>query len=199
MDNIVKFNERALGFLSKVKTDLAQTSTMDGVKGYRDRAEALRVFFQNSKKGIEIQNFYAEVRIRAERRGGEILHDMRKNNELEGQGGDRKSKSNGGTLKTLDDLGISKNESSRYQKIAEIPEETFEEKIKNTKDQNLELTTALFLGLSKRLSQEQKEKDKTTEFKLFLRKAWMRSESLSEQIGDLLEKKRAEISRYMGF
>lgn len=189
MTDIVKINEMAMEFVSKAKADLAKTSTMDEVKGYRERAEALRVFYQHAKKGIEFQNFYAEVRIRAERRGGEILQDMRANNELEGQGGDRKSKSNSRTLKTLDDLGISKNESSRYKKLADIPEEAFEDKIKDTKDKNRELTTALFLGLSNRLSQEQKEKDDIPEIGSLLNITVRRVEKLYELVSDILFKK----------
>lgn len=50
---------------------------------------------------------------------------MRKNGARAGHGGDRRSKSNDTTLKTLDELGITRDESSRWQQLADIPEEQF--------------------------------------------------------------------------
>jgi len=186
MTDIVKTNEMAMEFLSKAKADLAKTSTMDEVKGYRERAEALRVFYQHSKKGIEFQNFYAEVRIRAERRGGEILRDMRANNELEGQGGDRKSKCPKGIL-NLAKIGITPKESSRFKKIAEIPEKEFEEKINEVKDQRQELTSSKFISLHQRIVRESLEKktDESPEFTAYLLRVTRKADSFNNQIDKL--------------
>ena len=43
---------------------------------------------------------------------------------------------------TYKDLGIEKTQSQRWQKIASIPEPTFEARIVRVKDRRLELTTA---------------------------------------------------------
>jgi 16S rRNA G966 N2-methylase RsmD len=100
----------------------------------KDKAEALRVFVRKAEKGFAKQNKYAEVKIRAERRCGEILAT-----EIQ-HGGDRKSKSrfNG---KTLKDLGISKNQSHHWQTVAQFPEDLFEGHIAQLKGSNKELTS----------------------------------------------------------
>ena len=66
------------------------------------------------------------IRIRAERKAGQILATMDK---AKG-GGDVKlpknQRSPGGTGETLADLGISKNQSSKWQRLASIPNMQFE-------------------------------------------------------------------------
>ena len=62
-----------------------------------------------------------EVRMRAERRAGELLKETALAGQRDaGNGGNRKSRSLASTVK-LEDLGISKDQSSRWQKLAEIP------------------------------------------------------------------------------
>ena len=72
------------------------------LKDIKDKAEALRVYVRKAEKGFAKQNQYAEVKIRAERRCGEILATEIKH------GGDHKSKSRFHG-KTLKDFGIHKN------------------------------------------------------------------------------------------
>ena len=90
--------------------------------------------FQSGKKGacLEIQNSAAEIKLRAERRAGELLEKM----ELH----DGNPRSHDGTR--LSDIGITKNQSSRWQKIAAIPQPVFEDFIEETKAAEKELTTA---------------------------------------------------------
>ena len=47
-------------------------------------------------------------------------------------GGDRKSESHDARVK-LNEIGISKDQSSRWQSIADIPEDVFEEHLSNNK------------------------------------------------------------------
>jgi len=66
-----------------------------------------------------------EIRLRAERKAGELLKVMEAKGERQKRGGDRKgkSKSPAGTLK---DLGISGKQSSKWQRLASVPEKDFE-------------------------------------------------------------------------
>jgi hypothetical protein len=74
------------------------------------------------------------IRIRAERRCGELLKEMGEKGERNRRGGNhgnqhqKLAKSHDVILPpTLSDLGISPNESSKYQQLAAIPEKKFEE------------------------------------------------------------------------
>lgn len=63
-----------------------------------------------------IQNAAAEIKIRAERRAGEILAETV-------QVGNPQLSQRATIAPTLDDLGINRDQSSRWQKIASIPED----------------------------------------------------------------------------
>jgi hypothetical protein len=86
-----------------------------------------------------------EIRLRAERRAGQLLKQMADSGERDrGHGGDRKSQSHDATVK-LDDLGISKTQSSRWQKLGEMEEDAFEARTATAKKQavaSVEMTAA---------------------------------------------------------
>lgn len=65
----------------------------------------------------------AIVALEARARAGELLQEMAERGERDrGAGGDRRSRSHCGTVK-LQELGVTKNESSRWQRVARIPAE----------------------------------------------------------------------------
>jgi hypothetical protein len=99
-----------------------QALAVDEVKEIRDRAVALAQY-QRQANNIEAESQCCRIRLRAERKAGELLKAMALHGEREGRGGDRKSKS-GGT--TLNDLGISRDQSALWQGLAEVPEKDFE-------------------------------------------------------------------------
>ena len=111
----------------KLEAQIRTSKDIVELKDIHDKAEAIREYVGKFEKNFTKQNKYAELKIRAERRCGEILAT-----EIQ-HGGDRKSKSrfNG---KTLKDFGINKNQSHRWQTIAQLPEEKFEGFIAQTKD-----------------------------------------------------------------
>jgi hypothetical protein len=94
--------------------------------------EALSKEFKLSK---EIQVDATELRIRAERRLGEMLKVMEK------EKGGRPTKNQSlestsfSTISTLQDIGITKNDSSKFQRLASIDEPSFETAVTNLKEQ----------------------------------------------------------------
>ena len=54
---------------------------------------------------------------------GDTLKAMKERGELAEQGGDRKSTSHDARLITLDDLGLTYSQSSRYQQEASVPDD----------------------------------------------------------------------------
>src|SRR5271167_589397 len=68
---------------------IAAAHRVDEVKHIRDKAEAVRVYAKQAGD-FELQNKAAEIRIRAERRAGQLLSDMEKNPGTRGEGRPRK-------------------------------------------------------------------------------------------------------------
>lgn len=67
-----------------------------------------------------------EIRLRAERRAGQLLKEMYRAGQRARPGdykSERATSVGPSTLPTLKTLGISEDESSQWQKLAEIPEE----------------------------------------------------------------------------
>jgi len=137
---LVKFNEAYRA--------LMEAKTVDEVKGIIDQATALKAIYKQAGDCLEMQNACAEIIIRSAVRGAEIADEMQANGQLNGQGGDRKSKSHDATLK-FDDAGIDKRELHRWRKIKSIPEAARESFIAETKAQGRELTKAGVLKLGK--------------------------------------------------
>jgi hypothetical protein len=90
-----------------------------------DSAEAYRYALKISGAGIEAINKAAELKLRAERRAGELLRDMPKASGARGVGPIAVAPSDRNP--TYAEQGIDKRIAARCQKIASIPEEKFEE------------------------------------------------------------------------
>ena len=142
-----------LAHLMKAKREPALVTRIDEVKEIRSKAEALRVYAKQAGESLEMQNNCAEIKIRAERRAGELLKESgRKKGET-----DKKIMFHDGTLSpTLKKLGIERKQSMRWQIIADIPERIFEQHVQETMaraktgDARAELTTVGVLKLAKR-------------------------------------------------
>lgn len=115
-----------------VKADLAEAVD------YINKGEALKVYATKAKKGGEIQNQCAEIKIRAERRAGEILKEMEKNPGQLFRGNTMQPRED---TPKLSDLGISKVQSYRWQTEALVPEKTFQEHVAKINAAKQELTS----------------------------------------------------------
>ena len=106
-----------------------------------EHAEILRCYAKKAKLGLELQNRCAELKLRAERRVGQFLEKMDKN-----PGGRS-------TVPTLSHVGIERHESSRWQRIAGIPEELFDQYVHEVGAAGKELTEAGLLALRRKRNQ----------------------------------------------
>lgn len=104
---------------------LAEAHSVDEVKDIRDKAEAMRAYARQAKDDT-LESYASKIKIRAERRAGQMLLDMEK-----AKGGQpyQATPTTMGVVETLSDLDINYNQSSRWQKIADIPEPEFEKAI----------------------------------------------------------------------
>lgn len=131
---------------------LAAAHRVDEVKAIRDKAEAVRVYAKQARD-LDMQNMAAEIRIRAERRAGELLAEIAKNPGSRGEGrprkdGARNRRSSAPTAypPKLEDIGVTRDQSSKWQRLANlIDDATFERALTQAKEKNGELTTAALL------------------------------------------------------
>lgn len=135
-----------LATINKAKTELAKASSLTEVLEIRDKAEAIRVYAKAASDSLEAQNKAAEIKLRAERRAGELLAAMEKRDG----GHAMKARSQDATEvpPSLDDLGINKTQSSRWQKEAEVPEDKFEEYVNECQEQKKEVTQSGLLAIA---------------------------------------------------
>jgi hypothetical protein len=131
-----------LTFFDRARNALAKAVDLDEVKEIRDKAEALRVYAKQAKDATGMERACTVIRLRAERRMGELLTKTVKpgNPQL----------SPGITI-SLGKLGITGNQSAKWQRAATLPLAEFEEYISAAR----EPTTAGVLRLV--LEQERQE------------------------------------------
>jgi hypothetical protein len=90
----------------------------------RGKALAMRVYARQARNH-EAERKVAEIRLRAERRPGQLLKETAATGQRDQGGSDRKSPSAEPRVK-LEDLGITYDPSASWQKLAEIRDEEFE-------------------------------------------------------------------------
>jgi len=144
---------------------LAEAKSFDEVRDVHDKAEALRLYGRQAKnKELEIDA--AEIRLRAERRLGEMLTDSERASGGEHGGkqkidGTRAAPSN--RAATLAEIGIDKKLSARAQKIAAVPASEFEGMIGSWRDrvgkENERVTTDLLRAGDKADRRAERERD----------------------------------------
>lgn len=136
---------------------LQEAKSIDEVKDIRDKAEAMRAYAKQAKD-IDMQNWAAEIRIRAERKLGEMLPGA------VSQGSGMKKKSHDESSLTLAELGVTPSMSSRAQIMAKVPEKEFEAAITEHKERQQELTSTTIRRLhASAKKQEEIEKIKSGE------------------------------------
>jgi hypothetical protein len=148
----------ALVSYDRARSELEKAYRLEDVKKIRVGAEALRAVAKVANDR-DMQNWAAEIRFRAEVRAGELLAEMEKNR---GTRGNFHGRDGSGapvkvapeeTLQTLKDLGITYNQSSRWQALAAVSEEVREEAITTVKQQE-EFTTAAVMDVIARIEPE---------------------------------------------
>lgn len=144
---IIQSGADPLARLEQARQLLADAHDVDEVKSIADWAEAARVYARQARLGLEVQNFAAEIKLRAERRAGELLREMPK------QGPGEYQRFQPGTVAPrYEDLGIKKTQAHRWQKVASVPEDVFEMEIQDAKAHGRELTTVEMLQFAPRVS-----------------------------------------------
>lgn len=132
---------------------LAEARAVDEVKDIRDKAEAMAAYARQARDQ-DLIAWATEIKIRAERKCGEMLKEGAKNGDRATAGknqGARSSQPATNSQPTLSDIGISRDQSSRWQKLADMPEEHFETAVATAKEHAGQVTTAHMLRVADEL------------------------------------------------
>ena len=131
----------------QARTALAEAHRVDEVKAIRDKAQALAAYARQAKDN-ELIGWATEIKVRAERRAGEMLAQV----ERAQAGRPAKNSFHDGTnyQQALKENGVAKVTAHRWQQLAAIPEEQFERSVNATKEVMGEVTTASLLSQAKK-------------------------------------------------
>jgi len=137
---------------------LDKANSLSEIKVIRDKAEAVRKYAQSAALGLSAQNQAAEIKLRAERKAGQLLAGLAL------RGGDRKSNNRSECLK-LEDLGISQNQSTRWQLQARLPDGEFEDYLTSAREHGQEISSSAVLRLARQKSTTNRERRTTARVK----------------------------------
>ena len=104
---------------NRARRELALAKSTDEVKQIRDKAVAIETYARLANDPT-LENNARSIRLRAERRCGQMLKQTVK------KGAPKKKVKIIDHSSKLSDLGITKNQSSDWQKLADLPESEFE-------------------------------------------------------------------------
>jgi hypothetical protein len=103
---------------------------VDEVKDIRDKARAIEMYTRQAQN-TEAERQACEIRLRAERKCGELLNVREMAKGTRGQLAGARMTRGPEIAPPLADLGISYDQSSQWQKLAAIPGEEFEADLKD--------------------------------------------------------------------
>ena len=142
---------RELALLDRAENALAEATTIDEIKEIRDKAEAVKAYAKKARLGRNIVLRAASIKVRAERKLGQMLRDTPLADSSPGnQHARRPDRSHDATSSfRLKDLGITKSDSSRAQQISRLPKAVFDRHVADCVDSRTPPTTAGLVRLAK--------------------------------------------------
>lgn len=139
---------RELVLLDQARRALTEASSVDEVKDLRDKAAAVRAYARKARLGQHLIVEASAIKVRAERKLGEMLKNLPLAKGAPGnQHTGAKQRRDDNVL--LAELGLSKSDSSRVQRLAGLPEAVFEQYIAENTDAGREPSSAGLLRLTK--------------------------------------------------
>jgi N6-adenosine-specific RNA methylase IME4 len=129
---------RILALLESGRDAIAQARTADEVKLIRDQAQTAYYFLKQREYSFDAQQDAAEIKVRAERRLGQLVAKLKTE-----QGGN-----------FVLPPGVLRIESHRWQKLAALSDDQFEDHVKETREAHKEVTTQGVYRLARSLERK---------------------------------------------
>lgn len=137
--------------LDRARLAVESAQTVAELRDYASAGEAMRVYASQARLGADMINRCVEIKIRAERRAGQMLAEM----EMQKPGEYQRSHT-ATVAPSLSDLGITKTQSSRWQQMATVPDEAVEKHIASIRAAGEKLTSGSVLKLAKKSAAKSK-------------------------------------------
>ena len=131
--------------LTAARSALAEATDLPTVASLIDRLEVIRVAARKARQSLDAQNDWAVVKLEAERRAGRMLAELRQRGDL------RAGRPNADGVSALAELGIGQQQSSRWQRLAAVPEDRFTRWIDDTRAFGAEVTEAGLFAVAARI------------------------------------------------
>lgn len=138
----------SLASISVAKKALVSASNLEDVLTIRDKAKAIQELVKARNASLETQNAAAEIRLRAERKAGEMLRKMDK----------KKNQYATDTMSAakLSEIGVTHQQSSRWQLTSKVKESDFVQIVAECNEAKEELTQKRLLDFAKRTVKAEK-------------------------------------------
>jgi hypothetical protein len=132
--------------LAAARAALAQATDLAAVTSFIDRLEVIRVAARKAKLSLDAQNDWAVLKLEAERQAGRILTDLRARGDL------RPGRPNADSVSALSALAVSQQQSSRWQRLAAVPDDRFTRWVEETRARDDEVTEAGLFAVAARVA-----------------------------------------------
>ena len=119
---------------NRIKAEIANCKDVSVMSKMNYSLEAIQKWARQSKQSLETQNEIAEYRLRLNRKQGEWIEQ-----NIPEEGGNPQLTKN--SQLTLAEAGIDRNDSPKFRILAKIPEDKFENYIRESKESVAEITT----------------------------------------------------------
>ncbi len=136
----------ALATLSRAATQLATIRDIPELLDIADKAEAIRRYTKAAGDGLTTVNEAARIKGMAERCAGKLVKEMQDSGRLCTQKTGRPSMSDSASdILTFEDVGITHQQSSRFQREAMLSDEDFDRLCNECNTEGRELTQSLII------------------------------------------------------
>jgi hypothetical protein len=134
--------DASLQILDKARQALEQATTFDDTKKIRDQAEAMQLYAKRQKYSVQCVNHCIEIKIRAERKLGQMLLQVGEQKAWKFP----KTKREG--LPTLEELGLDIGQSRDWQRLASLDDKDFEPWVERARSSGERLNVSFLLDLA---------------------------------------------------
>lgn len=133
----------------EIRNQIETAQDIEVLTDMKDKLRAYQILAEQSKQSAEVQSKIAIYKARADRKCGEWLDKNIKRGNTATLKQNTESRDSRHSV-TLKDIGITRDESSRLQKIASIPEDEFEKILNTAEEEVSKVTNNMLVTIAKK-------------------------------------------------